>query len=119
MLWPWNDPIGPTDLPVFGLFSHLIPQAELEEGGAVAPKRKRQALVPDFRLKWRAEFEESAGGGGARSQSGESVLAELKVLSCCKTRYPVGVRASGSSAVNRRAEALPGEYLKKVQKVDR
>ena len=44
------------------------------------------------------------------------VLAELKVLSCCPTRYIPGNQAR---AVDRRARALPNEYLAKAKGVDR
>ena len=60
---------------VFNLFAHLIPQeglSRLERG------RKRQGLVPDFML----EVE------GERNQKREE-LAELKVIGCCPSRYPV------------------------------
>jgi len=96
---------------VFGLFAHLIPQAELQRG--LPRGRKRQGLVPDFRLKFQ-RGRESGAGAGASSRGSESVLAELKVLSCCKTRYPQGNLAK---AVDRRAEQLPGEYLKKAKDV--
>ena len=58
---------------VFGLFSHLIPQEALNryERG-----RKRQGIVPDFRLK-------TANTQGASGFQ----LAELKLISCCETRY--------------------------------
>ena len=62
-----------VDCEVFNLFSGLIPQqglSRLEQG------RKRQGLVPDFRLRAPA-----VGGGGPRGE--EMVLAELKVISCC------------------------------------
>ena len=92
----------PVRCEVFGLFSHLIPQdglSRLERG------RKRQGLVPDFQL-------------GLVNERGDEklVLAELKVLSCCPTRYSP---ASQIRAVDRRARALTGEYLAKAKGVDR
>ena len=60
---------------VFNLISGLIPQrglSRLEDG------RKRQGLVPDFRVR------EPVVEGGNQEQS---VLAELKVISSCPTRY--------------------------------
>ena len=44
------------------------------------------------------------------------MLAELKVLSCCPTRYSP---TSQVRAVDRRARALNGEYLSKAREVDR
>ena len=87
---------------MFGLFSHLIPQEGLSR---IERGRKRQGLVPDFQL-------------GLASDRGEDklVLAELKVLSCCPTRYSP---SSQVRAVDRRARALTGEYLAKAREVDR
>ena len=59
-------------------FSGFIPQlgrSRLEQG------RKRQGFVPDFRILV------PAAGGGEGAQVEELVLAELKVISCCPTRY--------------------------------
>ena len=54
-----------------------------------------------------------------RGQMGKvSVLAELKVLSCCQTRYARGPRTT-EKAVTRRANQLPGEYKRKAQRMDR
>ena len=63
---------------VFNIFSGLIPQeglSRLEAG------RKRQGLVPDFRVQ-----EPSVTGEGG-NQEEKLVLAELKVISSCPTRY--------------------------------
>ena len=63
-----------VDCEVFNVFSGLIPQlglSRLEQG------RKRQGLVPDFRVRV------PAAGGGEGPQVEELVLAELKVISCC------------------------------------
>ena len=97
-----------VDCEVFNLFSGLIPQqglSRLEQG------RKRQGLVPDFRLRVPA-----VGGGGPQGE--EMVLAELKVISCCPTRYqrnPCPIL----KAVDRRASTLPNEYRQHARKVDR
>ena len=97
-----------VDCEVFNLFSGLIPQqglSRLEQG------RKRQGLVPDFRLRVPA-----VGGGGPQGE--EMVLAELKVISCCPTRYkrnPCPIL----KAVDRRAATLPNEYRQHAEKVDR
>ena len=65
-----------VDCEVFNIFAGLIPQqglSRLEQG------RKRQGLVPDFRLRVPAR------GEGAQVE--ELVLAEFKTLSCCPNRY--------------------------------
>ena len=89
---------------VFGEFSHLIPQEGLNR---MERGRKRQGLVPDFLLRFN------------HGDCVNSVLAELKVLSCCPTRYPVGGPKGGDKAVDRRANQLQGEYLNKAKEVDR
>ena len=92
----------PATCEVFGLFSHLIPQEglnRLERG------RARQGMVPDFML-------------GISDPTGSKVnrLAELKVINCCLSRYPVGDR---EKAVDRRAGLLQGEYRRKAKDADR
>ena len=65
----WARP--PVTVEVWSLFSHLIPQEclnRMERG------RKRQAIVPDFRI------EMPTGTGGTMAQ-----LAELKMISCWKS----------------------------------
>ena len=87
---------------VFNLFAHLIPQEglnRLERG------RKRQALVPDYRLA----LPDQAHGIVRR-------LAELKIINCCPSRYQVGDK---QKAVDRRANLLANEYRKKARTVDR
>ena len=85
---------------MFGLFSHLIPQEGLSR---IERGRKRQAMVPDFKL----EVPSSTGGKVSK-------LAELKVINCCPTRYSPGDRA-----VDKRAKLLQGEYRKKARDTDR
>ena len=66
----------PTTCEVFNLFAHLIPQDglnRLERG------RKRQAIVPDFRMTLPDPTE------GTKRR-----LAELKAINCCPSRYQVG-----------------------------
>ena len=92
----------PSTCEVFGLFSHLIPQEGLSR---IERGRKRQAMVPDFKL------EVPCATGGKVSK-----LAELKVLNCCPTRYSPGDR---DRAVNKRAKLLQGEYRKKARDTDR
>ena len=99
-LFMWSS--MPATCEVFGLFSHLIPQeglSRLERG------RERQGMVPDFML-------------GISDPTGAKVnrLAELKVINCCLSRYPVGVR---EKAVDRRAGLLQGEYRRKAREADR
>ena len=96
-----------VDCEVFNLFAGYIPQqglSRLERG------RKRQGLVPDFRLRVPAV--------GGRPGGDEMVLAELKVISSCPTRYPRNPRAT-VKAVDRRAATLPGEYVKHARQIDR
>ena len=64
----------PATCEVFGLFSHLIPQV-----GRIKKGRKRQGMVPDFQLQVPCP----TGGKVSR-------LAELKVITCCPTRYIPG-----------------------------
>ena len=62
-------------------------------------------MVPDFEL----QVPSPTGGRVSR-------LAELKVINCCPTRYPLGTR---TKAVDRRANLLAGEYREKARKADR
>ena len=48
----------------------------------------------------------------------ELVLAELKVISCCPTRYKRVPRTT-TKAVDRRAATLPAEYRQHAKKIDR
>ena len=96
-----------VDCEVFNIFSGLIPQqglSRLEQG------RKRQGLVPDFRVRL-----PTVGGGGPQGE--EVVLAELKVISCCPTRYPRNP-CPIQKAVDKRASTLPAEYRQHARKVD-
>ena len=91
----------PVTVEVWGLFSHLIPAdalTRMERG------RKRQALVPDFRM------ELPSATGGTMTQ-----LAELKVISCCRSWYTPG---SEVRATDKRAQGLPADYRRKAKKVD-
>ncbi len=94
----------PATTEVFGLFSHLIPAQALSrfERG-----RKRQALVPDFRIEMPSPI------GGTRFQ-----LAELKVISCCDSWYTPS--AGGNvRATEKRANGLKAEYRRKARDVDK
>ena len=93
----------PATCEVWGLFSHLISGDALSRFEA---GRKRQALVPDFRL----EVPCSTGGTKYR-------LAELKMICCCDTWY----KPAASSTVrgtDKRAHGLQSEYRRKAKKVD-
>ena len=68
--------------------------------------------MPDFRVRV------PAAGGGEGPQVEELVLAELKVISCCPTRYQRDPRAT-IKAVDRRAVTLPNEYRQHARKIDR
>ena len=95
----------PATCEVWNLFSHLIPGdalTRLESG------RKRQALVPDFRLQLPSLY----GGGETEHQ-----LAELKLISCCDTWYKLSPRST-VRATDKRAQGLQQEYRRKAQKVD-
>ena len=91
----------PVTVEVFGLFSHLIPAQALTR---MEKGRKRQALVPDFRL------ELPCPTGGTKTQ-----LAELKIISCCKSWYTPGSQVRGT---DKRAQQLPAEYRRKAKTVD-
>lgn len=93
----------PTTCEVWGLFSHLIPNEAMSriEGG-----RKRQGLVPDFRM----EMPSTTGGTEYR-------LAELKMISCCDTWYKPCASAN-TRATEKRAKGLQMEYRRKAKKVD-
>ncbi len=86
---------------VFGEFSHLIPKSALDE---LPHGSTRRALVPDFL------FHEEAMKGWC------GVLAELKVISCCRTHYPEGWTTPG---VVKRAASLTAEYMRKARDADR
>ena len=91
----------PVTVEVWGLFSHLIPAASLTR---MERGRKRQAIVPDFRI----EMPTPTGGSSPQ-------LAELKMISCCETWYPAGGNTRGT---DKRAGGLQQEYRKKARKVD-
>ena len=91
----------PVTVEVWGLFSHLIPAQALTR---MERGRKRQALVPDFRL------ELPCPTGGTKT-----MLAELKVISCCRSWYTPGAQVR---ATEKRAQQLPADYRRKARKVD-
>ena len=62
-------------------------------------------MVPDYRLILTDPVE------GRRSR-----LAELKCINCCPSRYHPGEQ---QKAVDKRANLLQGEYLRKARKIDR
>ena len=94
-----------ADCEVFGLFSHLIPSHSLDQHQDLQRGRKRQGLLPDFKL----DVPNPLG-------STTSTLAELKLIGAVVSRYPRGCR---DKAVDRRAGLLAGEYRWKVVAVDR
>ena len=93
----------PATVEVWGLFSHLIPSEALSR---MESGRDRQAIVPDFRLNIPSDLGDT-----------QVKLAELKVLTCCKTWYPTG---SGVNvrATDKRANGLQSIYKNKARKVD-
>ena len=92
----------PVTCEVFNLFAHLIPQEALNR---MERGRRRQAILPDFRLA----MPDPVTGICRR-------LAELKVITCCSSRYQVRDR---QKAVDKRAGLLSGEYRRKAKNVDR
>ena len=91
---------------VYGLFAACIPQEGSERFDGL-PLRKRQGQVPDFLC-----FQQWDGSGIDRP-----MLLELKTLHYGTSTYPACQERC--AAVKRRANALPGEYLGKAQRVDR
>lgn len=93
----------PATVEVWGLFSHLIPAEALSrfESG-----RARQGLVPDFRFQVPSDLGES-----------QVALAELKVMSCCKTWYTPGT-GNRVRATNKRAQGLQAIYKNKARSLD-
>ena len=91
----------PVTVEVWSLFAHLIPQEALNR---MERGRKRQAIVPDFRI----EMPSATGGTIAQ-------LAELKMISCCESWYTPGSRVRGT---DKRANGLPASYRRKARKVD-
>ena len=89
---------------VFNLFSDQIP-VEVQDSAEVLERgKKRQGLLPDFKLE-------------VPSPTGETTatLAELKLIGAVRSRYPGGSRIK---AVDRRAGLLAGEYRRKVANID-
>ena len=101
----------PVKCEVFNLFSGLIPQQGLNR---MERGRKRQGMVADFLVKVPGD---SAVAGGTGSARDVSVLAELKVICSCPTRYQRTPRHP-DKAVKRRAVQLPREYLVKARTMD-
>ena len=99
-----NEARIPIDCEVFGLFRHLIPVEQLQEGGELQYGRQRLGLCPDFRLTL-----PSADGP-------HDCLGELKFISAGATRYPEGRR---TKAVDVRARELPGTYRRPLERMDR
>ena len=91
----------PVTVEVWGLFAHLIPADSLTR---MERGRKRQALVPDFRVALPCPT------GGTKTQ-----LAELKMISCCRSWYTPGSQVRG---VDKRAQQHPADYRRKAKKVD-
>ena len=88
---------------VFNLFASCIPQDGLSR---IERWRKRQGLVPDFKLP-------GEEGGG-------ETLCELKCMSASVSRYPRNPRpVDGNRGVDRRAERLTENYARTVREVDR
>ena len=69
--------------------------------------RKRHGLVPDFKFPegWGAE--------------GDARLAELKVISCCRSHYAALLTGQEKSPVQAYADAQTALYLAKAKKADK
>ena len=92
-----------VDCEVYGQFSDLRPAVLMEEGGEMQWGRARQGVIPDYKFL-------------INSPDGpESSLAELKIISAGKTRFPRGV---GGKGTDRRAALIPKEYEAKLWKYD-
>ena len=92
----------PAEVEVFNLFSDAIPQEGLNR---IERGRRRQGLVPDFKL--------------AGERGGEETLCELKLMSASVSRYPRNPRPRNEvRAVDRRADGLTAEYMRKARNVD-
>jgi hypothetical protein len=92
-------------------FAGLIPQqglSRMERG------RKRQGMVPDFMVRMPGDSVATGRAGDARDVL---VLAELKVITSCPTRYQRAPRHP-DKAVTRRANQLPKEYIAKAKIMD-
>ena len=83
-------------------FADAIPQQGLNR---IERGRRRQGLVPDFKLE------------GERG--GEEILCELKTMSASVSRYPRNpLPRDGTRAVDRRAAGLTADYLSKARRID-
>ena len=88
---------------VFGLFAPYISQQALSRYDR---GRKRQGLVPDFRLTI------ATSTGATKTQ-----LAELKLISCSESWYAPS--AGGKvKATDKRANGLPADYRRKAREAD-
>ena len=92
-----------VDCEVYGQFSDLLPASLMEEGGELQWGRARQGKVPDYKFLLNTP------------NGPESSLAELKIISAGKSRYPRGVMGKGT---DRRAALIPKEYETKLWKYD-
>ena len=93
----------PTEVEVYGRFSHLIPTMAHDLNEALHFYREKQGLVPDFLLKM------EGGQQGMRD-----TLAELKFISAGLTYYN-----SKEKQVDIRAKGLQQEYVRKCRNIDR
>ena len=95
---------------VFGEFASLIPQQGWEqvvEWEKRVRGRKRHGLVPDFLFP---------SGWGAE---GEARLAELKVISCCRSHYGPLLTGQSESPVQAYANKQTAAYRTKARKADK
>ena len=94
---------------VYGLFAAVLPQ-NARDAISQWPLRKRQGLVPDFAIALPVV--------GQSPSDAVDELFELKTLHYGTTTYPDAVANARGGAVNRRADALPGQTANKARQLD-
>jgi hypothetical protein len=94
---------------VYGLFASALPQQARSTVGTWTV-RKRQGLVPDFRIALPAHNE-------TPTQASDE-LFELKTLHYGSSTYPDAQADTRRGAAKRRADALPAEYAAKARRLD-
>ena len=92
-------------LEVFNMFSLLIPQEGLR---LIWAGRKCQGLIPDFKI-----IEPNVPG----MPNSETVLAKLKTLAICKTRYGLATKHT-LHAITCHTSSLPLEYNKHAKYIN-
>ena len=94
---------------VYGMFAAVLPQ-HAQDVLARWPRRKRQGIVPDFVI--------ALPQPDQRSSAASDQLFELKTLHYGTTTYPGAAMDARCGAVDRRAQAVPAEYVTKARRLD-